>query len=131
MDKELIIVRESVNTGAFTLTYYGGKQKFVYNKDSQEVKDFIDKADYEVILLDYETKEIEKIFYCVDEERAQYVHNFLLIDGEDVENVYVKLYVDEENYNIINDGKLYKPTGFGNFVTREFVDDCGNRKQFY
>lgn len=88
MDKEIIIVRESLVNKAFTLTYFGGKTKFVYNKDSEEVKEFTEHiAQYRVHVSDEETGEIVKFFYCINKGVAKYVIDFLVLKGEKPENI--------------------------------------------
>lgn len=88
MDKEIIIVRENVPSGDLTVTYYGGHQEYnSFCQNSDEVREFISHAKYRVHLCNYETGEIEKFFYTRDKSMALFVVDFLVIDGEEPENV--------------------------------------------
>lgn len=88
MEKELIIVRENVPSGELTATYYGGHQEYnSFCQENDEVKEFIANANYRVHLCNWETGEIEKFFYTKDKSMAAFVVDFLVLDGEEPENV--------------------------------------------
>lgn len=91
MDKEIIIVRENVPSGELTATYFGGHQEYdSVCRDSEEVQGFIANASYRVHLCNYETGEIEKFFYTKDKSMAKFVMDFLVLDGEEPENIGIR-----------------------------------------
>lgn len=101
MDKEIIIVRENVPSGDLTATYYGGHQEYnSFCQNSEEVQDFIAKANYRVHLCNYETGEIEKFFYTKDKSMAAFVMDFLVLDGEEPENIGI--------FNLAKNDRLLK-----------------------
>lgn len=82
---KLIIVKHTSKYEAF---YYGKSSK-IFRNPNKEICNFINSCPFVVNLKDYKSKEVCKVFYCTDKERAMYVSGILCDDGENPEDIEV------------------------------------------